>query len=227
MVQVDPLHVSGHGCRDEQREMLELVRPKYFIPIYAGALHRNYHAQLAKTTLNLKDNAVFMLNNGDMLTIDQKKIAKAHQKAIASGSVLVDDVGQIIPSIVIKDRLLLTSNGLVVVILTVNRFDGRLVSSPDIVTRGFIHIKDNEELMNLFRNELKRAINQRFNRIPLDRFKVELKDHITHFLYNQTQRSPIVIPVINIVDHESSKITKRPISSSNLSNIKTSIRKKS
>ena len=73
------------------------------------------------------------------------------------------------------------------------------MTSPDIISRGFIYMRDNEELMNLFRTELKRAVMQRYKRIDLDRFKAELKDYVTHFLYEQTQRSPIVIPVVNII----------------------------
>ena len=193
-----PLHVSGHGHRDEHREMLELVRPKYFAPIYAGALHRQYHARLAEEA-GLKQDSIFMANNGDMLTLDAAGKIKLHHNAVPHGAVLIDDSGQMIPSVVIKDRLLLTNNGLVVIVLTIDRQSGQLISSPDIVTRGFIHIRDNEELMNAFRGELRRAVGQRFKRVPLDRFKLELKDHATHFLYDRTQRSPIVIPVINIV----------------------------
>ena len=196
---VGPLHVSGHGFRGEHKEMLELIRPSYFVPIYAGALNRQYHAQLAEEQVGMDKKKIFMIDNGDMLTINPAKVVKAHRKVVAHGSVLIDDSGQAIPSVVIKDRLLLTANGLVVVILTINRQSGQLLSSPDIVTRGFIYIRGNEELMNMFRKELRRAVNQRFNRIPLDRFKAELRDHITHFLYNQTRRSPIVIPVINVV----------------------------
>ena len=73
------------------------------------------------------------------------------------------------------------------------------MTSPDIISRGFIYMKDQEELMKEFRNELKRAVAQRFKRVDLDRFKLELKEHVTHFLYDQTGRSPIVIPVVNVV----------------------------
>ena len=116
------------------------------------------------------------------------------------------------------------------IILTINRQTNQLLSSPDIVTRGFIHIKDNEELMSLLRNELKRAVAQRFNRIALDRFKAELKDHTTHFLYNQTQRSPIIIPVINIVsERKSNQATQKSTLAKNhqkqLVNLRNSIRK--
>ena len=73
------------------------------------------------------------------------------------------------------------------------------MTSPDIISRGFIYMRDSEDLMNGFRNELRRAVAQRFKRVDLDRFKVELKEHITHYLFEQTQRSPIVIPVVNVV----------------------------
>jgi ribonuclease J len=99
----------------------------------------------------------------------------------------------------VKDRVLLAEEGLVTVILTLDKKTGQLMTSPDIISRGFIYMRDNEELMNLFRAELKRAVLQRFKRVDLDRFKAELKDYVTHFLYEQTQRSPIVIPVVNII----------------------------
>ena len=93
----------------------------------------------------------------------------------------------------------MSQDGLVAVVLTVDRKTGQNLTSPDIISRGFIYMRDNEELMSDLRVELKRAVNQRFKRIDLDRFKQEIKDHVTHFLYDRTQRSPIVIPVINVV----------------------------
>jgi hypothetical protein len=94
---------------------------------------------------------------------------------------------------------MLAEEGMVAVVLTVDKKSGNLLTSPDIITRGFIYIRDSEELMNSFRIELKRAVQQRFKRIDLDRFKAELKDHVTHFLFEQTGRSPIVIPVVNVI----------------------------
>jgi ribonuclease J len=93
----------------------------------------------------------------------------------------------------------LSSVGLVAVVLTIDKKTGGLMTSPDIISRGFIYMKDQEELMNEFRIELKRAVAQRFKRIDLDRFKIELKEHVTHFLYDKTGRSPIIIPVVNVI----------------------------
>jgi hypothetical protein len=124
---------------------------------------------------------------------------------VPHGTILVDQTGAIVSNIVVKDRVLLAEEGLVAVVLTIDKKTGSLLTSPDIISRGFIYMKDNEELMNAFRAELRRAVTQRFKRVDLDRFKAELRDYVTHFLYEQTQRSPIVIPVVNIIGGRSEK----------------------
>ena len=95
--------------------------------------------------------------------------------------------------------MLMAEDGIVSVILTIDKKNGQLLTSPDIITRGFIYMRDNEELMNDFRQELRRVVGQRYKRVDLDRFKAELKDHVSFYLYEKTQRSPIVIPVVNVV----------------------------
>jgi len=197
-----PLHVSGHGGREELREMIHLTRPKYVMPIHAGANRRKYHGDIAIAEGWRKDN-ILLPNNGDVLLFSQDKYESGGQ--VASGSWLVDQTGNVVSGVVVKDRLVLAEHGLVVVILTVDKKGGGLLTSPDIVTRGFIYIRDNEELMNEFRLELRRAVTQRFKRIDLDRFKAEIRDHVTHFLYEKTQRSPIVIPVVNVIGGKTEK----------------------
>jgi ribonuclease J len=126
--------------------------------------------------------------------------AKANKTGrVPAGTQLVDQTGSLVPNLVIKDRLLMGEDGIVVAVLTLDRKSGRSLSSPDIITRGFIYIKDNEILMTELRNELRRFTIRRFTRVDLNRFKQELRDHITNFLYKQTQRTPIVIPVVNVV----------------------------
>lgn len=191
-----PLHVSGHARRDEMREMINLVRPKFVIPVHGGMLRRKYHAEIAVQE-GVDRNKVFLGYNGASYQFDGKTGVKVDD--VPAGSLLVDQTSAIISNIVVKDRIMLAEEGLVTVVLTVDRKTGGLMTSPDIITRGFIYIRDNEELMSGLRTELKRAVAQRFKRIDLDRFKAELKDHVTHFLYDKTQRSPIVIPVVNIV----------------------------
>jgi ribonuclease J len=193
---VGPLHVSGHASRDEYAEMIAITKPKFFIPIYGPYRSKKRHIDLAieqgiprKNTANV-GNGVVMNFTKDSMEIGD---------TVPHGTVLVDQTGAIVSSVVIKDRLILAEEGLVAVVLTIDRKSGNLMTSPDIISRGFIYMRDNEELMNGFRAELRRAVSQRFKRVDLDRFKVELKEHITHYLFEQTNRSPIVIPVVNIV----------------------------
>jgi ribonuclease J len=191
-----PLHVSGHGNRDELSEMMLLMRPKYFVPIHGEFHHQIRHAELAVENGIPKDN-VFVLDNGDVLELSAQKAAKTGR--VPAGTQLVDQTGAIVPNLVIKDRLLMGEDGIVVAVLTLDRKSGRSLSSPDIITRGFIHIKENEVLMSELRNELRRFTIRRFAKVDINRFKQELRDHITNFLYKQTQRTPIVIPVVNAV----------------------------
>ncbi|CAN5676186.1 ribonuclease J [soil metagenome] len=191
-----PLHVSGHASVEEYKDMVRYTQPKFFIPIYGDFTSKRQHIEIAveegiprKDTLNA--------DNGDV--IELSKDAMGITGKVPTGTVLVDQTGNIVSSIVIKDRLLLAEEGLVAVVLTIDKKTNNLLTSPDIISRGFIYIRDNEELMSNLRTELKRAVAQRFKRVELDRFKQELKDHVAHFLYEHTERSPIVIPVVNIV----------------------------
>lgn len=191
-----PLHVSGHASVEEYREMIDMLRPAFFVPIYGSFRSKQRHIEIAveqgiprRNTLNAENGSVMSF------TADSMELAGE----VPHGTVLVDQTGAIVSNIVVKDRLMLAEEGLVAIILTVDKKTGTLLTSPDIISRGFIYMRDNEELMNAFRAELRRAVTQRFKRIDLDRFKQELKEHITHFLFEQTQRSPIVIPVVNVI----------------------------
>lgn len=191
-----PLHVSGHAKRDEMREMIELVRPKFFIPVHGGPLKRKYHIELGVQEGVLRKNTL-LPENGDSLYFTSETVEQGGQ--VPHGSLLVDQTGNIVSGLVVKDRLMLSEEGILSVILTVDRKSGQLLTSPDIISRGFIAMRDSEELMSTFRAELRRAVQQRFKRVDLDRFKAEMRDFVTHFLFDQTGHSPIVIPVVNVV----------------------------
>jgi len=206
-----PLHVSGHARRDELREMIQLTRPKFFIPVHGGALRRRYHAELG-IQQNLPRKNVLLPDNGDSLYFTSETVERGGQ--VPHGSLLVDQTGGIVNGLVVKDRLMLSEEGIVTAILTVDKKSGQLLTSPDIISRGFIAMRDSEELMSLFRSELRRAVQQRFKRVDLERFKQEMRDFITHFLFDQTGRSPIVIPVVNVIsgkiDAKTACLNKRP-----------------
>jgi len=193
---VGPLHVSGHASRDEYAEMIEYTKPKFFVPIYGPFRSKSRHIDLAiehgfprANTLNVGNGEVIALTPDKMEVIGQ----------VPSGTILVDQTGAVVSNVVVKDRVLLAEEGLVAVVITVDKKTGNLLTSPDIISRGFIYMREQEEIMNGLRNEVRRAVQQRFKRVDLDRFKAELKDHMTHYLFEQTQRSPIVIPVVNVI----------------------------
>lgn len=191
-----PLHVSGHASVDEYADMINITKPKFFIPIYGDYTAKTRHIDIAinqgiprKNTMNVENGEVIAFTANTM----------EHGGTVPHGTVLVDQTGAIVSNVVVKDRLMLAEEGLVAVVLTIDKGSGNLATSPDIISRGFIYMRDNEELMNAFRSELRRAVGQRFKRVDLDRFKQEIKEHVTHFLFEQTQRSPIVIPVVNVI----------------------------
>ncbi|HEX5744493.1 MAG TPA: ribonuclease J, partial [Candidatus Saccharimonadales bacterium] len=202
---VGPLHVSGHASRDEYADMIDMLKPRFFIPIYGDFTAKKYHVDLAvehgiprKDTLNI--------GNGQIISLTPDKMEVVGE--VPHGTVLVDQTGAIVNNVVVKDRVLLSEEGLVAVVLTIDKKAGALLTSPDIISRGFIYMRDNEEIMNGLRIELKRAVTQRFKRVDLDRFKAELKEHITHYLFEHTQRSPIVIPVVNVISAASKQQVK-------------------
>lgn len=192
-----PLHVSGHANHEELVEMVEMAKPKYVLPIHGGMLDRKFNGRAA-TEAGVPKSNVLLPKNGSIVEFDAEGMVHMVGEA-PHGAVLVDQTGAVVPGLVAKDRLLMSEEGMVVVMLTIDRKTGRLLTSPDIITRGFIYIRDNTELMDGLRTELKRAASQRFTRVDLDRFKQELKDHIGHYLYEHTHRSPVLIPVVNII----------------------------
>ncbi len=193
---VGPLHVSGHASRDEYADMINYVKPKFFIPIYGAYRVKQRHIELAVEQGIPRAHCVNAMN-GEVIALTPDKIEIVGQ--VPSGTILVDQTGSVVNNIVVKDRVLLAEEGLVAVVITVDKKSGNLLTSPDIISRGFIYMREQEELMNGLRSEVRRAVQQRFKRVDLDRFKAELKDHMTHYLFEQTQRSPIVIPVVNVV----------------------------
>lgn len=191
-----PLHVSGHASIDEYKDMINMTQPKFFVPIYGDFTAKRQHIEIAveegiprKDTLNVGNGEIIELSANEMKVTG----------TVPHGIILVDQTGAIVSNVVIKDRLLLSEEGFTAVVLTIDKKTGQLMTSPDIISRGFIYMRDNEELMNEFRTELKRAVAQRFKRVELDRFKQEIREHVSHFLYEHTQRSTTVIPVVNVV----------------------------
>jgi len=202
-----PLHVSGHASIDEYADLIQMLQPKFFVPIYGSYRSKKRHIDIAVQN-GVDRRSTLNPDNGDVIELTRDKMyLNGH---VENGSVLVDNTGAVVPNVVVKDRIVMAEDGIVTVILTIDKQTGRLLTSPDIITRGFIYMRENEELMNGTRAELKRAVAQRYSRIDIDRFKAELKDHVTHFLFEHTQRSPMVIPVVNVVGPGDNKAKPKP-----------------
>jgi ribonuclease J len=193
---IGPLHVSGHASRDEYAEMIQITKPRFFIPIYGAYRVKQRHIELA-IEQGIPRNHTVNAVNGEVIALTPDTMEIIGE--VPNGTILVDQTGAIVSNVVVKDRVLLAEEGLVAVVLTVDKKTGNLLTSPDIISRGFIYMREQEDIMTGLRAEVRRAVQQRFKRIDLDRFKAELKDHMTHYLFEQTGRSPIVIPVINVL----------------------------
>lgn len=194
---IGPLHLSGHGYYDDHVKLINALNPTYYLPIH-GEFHMLVHnAELAEKEAGIKRENIFVCDSGDVVEIDSEGARKAGR--IPVGGIMYDDSGAIVSEVVLKDRIHMAAEGMFVVVLTVARGSGRLMTSPDIISRGFIYLRDSEELMGMIRQYLKQKVARSFagKKIDLDVIKKELKDEITHILYDQTRRTPIVIPVIN------------------------------
>ncbi|HUC20221.1 MAG TPA: ribonuclease J [Candidatus Polarisedimenticolaceae bacterium] len=194
------LHVSGHAPQDDLAHLIKLVKPTYFMPLH-GEFHMLVrHAELAVKAGVIAANT-FVMDNGDVLEITGGGAKKVER--VPSGIVLIDGSGVgDVENLVLRDRLALGSDGMVVVIATVDRKSGRLLTSPDIISRGFVHMKENEELIGRMRQEIRKSFERRNKTRAVDwgKFKMSLRDDIADFLYAKTKRNPMILPVVNEVD---------------------------
>lgn len=195
------IHLSGHGYYDDHVKLINAIKPKYYMPIH-GEFHMLVHnAELAEKECGIPRDRIFVCDSGDVVELDQNKLVRKAGR-IPVGGIMYDDSGDIVSEVVLKDRIHMASEGMFIVMLTVSRQTGRLLTSPDIISRGFIYLRDSEELMNTIRSYLKQKVARGFanRKGDLEGLKKELKDEITHILYDQTRRTPIVIPVVNEIN---------------------------
>jgi ribonuclease J len=198
------IHVSGHAPREDLIEMMQLVRPKFFMPIHGEFHHLVRHAEIAVTGAGMPAGNVFVMDNGDVLEVTPSKAAKGPR--VPAGIVMIDGAGiGDVEGVVLRDRLAMGDDGVFMVVATVSRKTGKLVTSPDIISRGFIYMKENEELINRARTEVRRLFETRAaagtptSREDWAKFKLRLRDEIGDLLYGKTKRNPMVLPVINEV----------------------------
>jgi len=199
-----PLHISGHGNYHDHVRLLNIIKPKYYMPIH-GEFHMLVHnAELAHREMRIPKDNIFVMDNGDTLELTAGQAAKTGRVKV--GSIMYDNSGAEVSEVVLKDRLHMSTDGIFTVILTINRHNGQFLTSPDIISRGFIYLRDSEELMNKIRRYLKQKTAKAYSgqRPDLDDLKKAVREDIAHILYDETEGTPIVIPVINEVNGNSS-----------------------
>ena len=190
------VHVSGHACQEELKMIMGIVKPKYFIPVHGELKHLRKHAGLALSMGIPKEN-ILIADNGRVAEISKKALRCT--STVPAGRVFVDGYGVgDVGSVVLRDRKRLAQDGLVIVAVCIDRESGTIVSGPDVVTRGFVYVKESEELINAAREVAVEAIEAQTDGGYFDwnSIKASLRDEISHLMYERTKRSPMILPVI-------------------------------
>lgn len=190
------VHVSGHACQEELKLMLGIVKPKYFIPVHGERKHLQKHAGLGEA-MGISKKNIFIGSNGNRLELSSTAIRQISD--VPSGDVYVDGIGVgDVGNIVLNDRKHLSRDGIIIVVATIDSETGALVSGPDIVSRGFVYVRENEELMNKARAAAERIIEQTYDPRYKDwnSVKTAVRDAISKIMYEKTKRSPMVLPIL-------------------------------
>ncbi|MDD9270345.1 ribonuclease J [Paenibacillus sp. GCM10023248] len=193
---VTGVHVSGHGSQEELKLMLNLMKPKYFIPIHGEYRMLRQHGHLAES-VGMEKEDIFICDIGDTVEI-QNGVARKGSK-VQSGNILIDGLGVgDVGNIVLRDRKLLSQDGILVVVVTLSKQDGKILSGPDIISRGFVYVRESEGLLEeanrIVTNTLTKLMNENVNEWAS--LKTNVKDVLGRFLYEQTRRRPMILPII-------------------------------
>lgn len=192
------IHVSGHGNRSDIIHMLKTIKPDYYVPVYAYHYMLKESANIAKS-LGMQDKQVTVPDNGSVIEFDQKGITVAKQK-VQADYVFVDGLGiGDVSNIVLRDRQMMADDGMIVVIATVSRKNSKLISSPDIISRGFIYMKENKEIVEDIRNKVKKVVNEcntTQTNLEDNFLKDKLRNDVGQFVFQKTKRRPMILPVV-------------------------------
>ena len=193
---LEDVHVSGHACQEEQKLILSLTKPKYFIPVHGEYRQLIAHAETAKK-MGIEPENIFISTNGRVLELNEKE-AKI-TTTVPSGKVLVDGLGVgDVGNVVLRDRQHLSQDGLIVIVMTMDNSNGEIVSGPDVISRGFVYVKESENLMD----EVKRVVREEVQALEANgvtdwsTIKSTLKDHLRDYVFQKTKRNPMILPII-------------------------------
>ena len=190
------VHVSGHACQEEIKLIYSLVKPKYAIPVHGEYRHLKAQAGIAESLGIPKEN-IFIMSSGDVMELDADSAritGKVHTGAILVDGLGVGDVG----NIVLRDRQHLAEDGIMIVVLTLEKYSNQLLAGPDIVSRGFVYVRESEDLMGEARVVVEDAIDSCLDRRVSDwgKMKTAIRDALGDFLWKRTKRRPMILPII-------------------------------
>ena len=189
------VHVSGHACQEELKLMLSLVKPKYFIPVHGEQKHLRYHAKLAES-VGIDRNNILIADNGYEISVSDRNISVSG--TVASGKVYVDGYGVgDVGARVMKERLHLGQDGIIIIAATIDGASGELLSGPEVVSKGFVYVKEAEFLMN----EAVRISMKVIDSFPpysfdINAMNVKIRDEVSRLMYEKTKRSPMILPIL-------------------------------
>ncbi|MFB4162723.1 ribonuclease J [Alteribacillus sp. JSM 102045] len=190
------VHASGHGCQEELMLMLNLLKPTYFIPVHGEYRMQHAHGELAEKT-GVDPNHIFLIDKGERIEFNNGK-AK-HAGKVPAGNVLIDGLGVgDVGNIVLRDRRLLSEDGILVVVVTLNKKSGGIVSGPDIISRGFVYVRESEKLLEEANKKvsttLEKCMSENIN--EWSSLKSSIRDVLSRYLYEKTKRRPMILPII-------------------------------
>lgn len=193
------VHVSGHACQEELRLIMSLAKPKFFIPVHGEQKHLRKHAQLAES-MGIQSGNIFIADNGRQVELTKRKITALEN--VPAGKVFVDGYGVgDVGSAVIRERKRLAEDGLMIINLVIEKDTGMLVAGPDVVSRGFVYVRDSEELISEVKLVAQIVVDECIHdgNIEWGTIRNRIRDDISRLLYDRTKRSPMVLPIISAV----------------------------
>lgn len=196
---LDDIHVSGHAKQEELKIMHRLINPKYFMPVHGEYRMLRKHAKLA-VSLGMDEKNIFVMQNGNVLELTRRTATT--NGSVPAGSVMVDGLGVgDVGDIVLRDRRILSEDGLIIIVATIDS-KGNLLANVEVMSRGFVYVKESEELIEEVRNIAKDALIKCVNKkgVNWSNIKNAIKDELNTFLYRKTARRPMIIPIIIEVD---------------------------
>ena len=190
------VHVSGHACQEELKLMMSIIKPKYFIPLHGEQMHLVKHAGLARQ-MGIPEDNILIASNGSVIEVSDKALKST--ETVQAGRVLVDGLGVgDVGNVVLRDRKHLSQDGLIIVVVGVSKETGQVTSGPELISRGFVYVRENEDIIEGIRNTVRNIIASygRIEGSDWPSIKNRIKDELHRYIYDKIKRNPMILPII-------------------------------